>query len=420
MPSAPGAARDLPGDVSGGTPPAGAPGDYRSAGVLDNREIGLPGLLEWVRRTLEFRPEGAAGRHVLDVGFFANVVAIGGGKGLALTTDGVGTKVLVAEQMDRYDTIGIDCVAMNVNDLLCVGAEPVTMLDYVAVERARPEVLAALGKGLHEGARQAGVSIVGGEISQMRETLRGIGEGSGLDLVGMGVGLVDLDRILDGSALRPGDLVVGWASSGIHSNGLTLARAVLSEGGRLPCERTVPELGRTLGEELLEPTRIYVKPVLELLRGGVPVRALIHVTGDGLLNLARVRAPVGFDLTTLPEPPPIFRMIQRRGGVATAEMVRVFNVGIGFCVLIPDDARALAEVRETAARHGIRSWVLGRTVADDRRRVWLRTLGLVGEGDAFVDDPTAGRAAPPAAAESHGPAPAAAGAGGGDEPSGAR
>ena len=114
--------------------------------------------------------------------------------------------------------------------------------------------------------------------------------------------------------------------------------------------------------------------------------SLIHVTGDGLLNLSRVRAPVGFDLTTLPEPPPIFRMIQRRGGVATAEMMRVFNMGVGFCVLIPDEARALAAVRETAARHGIQSWVLGRTVADDRRRVWLRTLALVGEGEAFVEE----------------------------------
>jgi phosphoribosylformylglycinamidine cyclo-ligase len=390
MPSARGAARDVPAEETGA-----APDDYRTAGVLDNREIGLPGLLDWVRRTLEFRPEDAPGRHVLDVGYFANVVAIGGGKGLALTTDGVGTKVLVAEQMDRYDTIGIDCVAMNVNDLLCVGAEPVTMLDYVAVERARPEVLAALGKGLHEGARQAGVSIVGGEISQMRESLRGLREGGGLDLVGMGVGLVDLDRILDGSAVRPGDLVVGWASSGIHSNGLTLARAALSEGGRLPVERTIPELGRALGEELLEPTRIYVKPVLELLGAGVPVRALIHVTGDGLLNLSRVRAPVGFEITALPDPPPIFRLIQRGGGVATAEMVRVFNMGVGFCVLVPDEARAVAAVRDAGVRHGIQSWVLGRAVADDRRRVRLRALGLVGEGDAFVTDPAqASRAGP--------------------------
>src|SRR5512134_4042712 len=194
---------------------------YSSAGVNTvKEEAALAGLLTWVGKTLAF------GRHrpALDFGYFASVLDLGNGTGLALSTDGVGTKLLVAEMLDRYDTVGIDCVAMNVNDLLCIGAEPLAMLDYIAVQEADPQMLEAIGKGLYEGARQANISIPGGEIAQVRELIQGVREGRGFDLAGACVGTVPMDRIIVGQDIRPGDVVIGLRSSGIHSNGLTLAR----------------------------------------------------------------------------------------------------------------------------------------------------------------------------------------------------
>jgi phosphoribosylformylglycinamidine cyclo-ligase len=359
------------------------PLSYRDAGVLDNTELGLRALLAWVHRTAAFREGSPWGRQVLDVGFFASVVDIGHGLGLALCTDGVGTKVLVAEMLGRYDTIGIDCVAMNVNDAICVGAEPVAFLDYIAIERATPAVLEAIARGLHEGARQARVAIVGGEISQTPDIIRGVRPGGGVDLVGMCAGIVPLDRVVVGRDVVPGDVVVGVHSTGVHSNGFTLARRVLFEQAGLKPDERVSELGASVGETLLTPTAIYVAPVVEALRAGLPVRALVHVTSDGFLNLARIAAAVGFRLDALPPPPPIFGLIQRAGHVATAEMYRVFNMGIGFCCIVPDDAAAAA-LGGVFARHGFEAAPIGRVVDDARRRVWLPAPGLVGEGDAFT------------------------------------
>jgi phosphoribosylformylglycinamidine cyclo-ligase len=356
---------------------------YRQAGVSTNAELGLAALLKWVQPTLEFRREAGIGRSVLDIGYFANVIDLGRGLGLALSTDGVGTKVLVAEMLGRYDTIGIDCVAMNVNDVICVGAEPIAMLDYIAVEAARPDMLEAIGRGLHEGAKRAGVGIVGGEISQVSEIIRGARDGEGLDLVGMCVGVVPLDEVNVGRAVRPGDALVGLRSSGIHSNGLTLARMALFQAGALAPDTHVAELGRSVGEELLEPTRIYVPEVLDLLRQRLPVRALVNITGDGLLNLARIDAPTGYRIDALPAPPPIFELIRRAGRIDDAEMYRVFNMGIGFCLVVPDDGAVLSAVHATVRRHGGESFVLGRVVEDPARRVVLTQKRLVGRADRF-------------------------------------
>jgi phosphoribosylformylglycinamidine cyclo-ligase len=356
---------------------------YRDTGVLDNAELGLRALLKWIDRTASFRPADGLGRKVIDVGFFASVVDIGHGLGLALCTDGVGSKVLVAEMLERYDTIGIDCVAMNVNDAICVGAEPVSFLDYIATERAVPEVLEQIGRGLHEGARLAGVSIVGGEISQIPEIIKGERPGRGLDLVGMCVGVVPLSRVIVGQHVEPGDLIIGVRSSGIHSNGLTLARRALFGEARLRPDEHVAELGCRVGEELLKPTHIYVAPVLDLLRRELPVRALAHVTGDGLLNLPRIAATVGFRIESLPKPPPIFDLIQKSGNVTAAEMFRVFNMGIGFCVIVPSDPGIAETVRQCLADHGFEASVIGRVVEDEAKRVLLVEQNLVGEGDRF-------------------------------------
>lgn len=346
---------------------------YAAAGVdVARARTGLTGLLGWVQRTLPLRP--GTGRSVLPIGYFANVIDLGGGRGLAISTDGVGTKLLVAQRLDRYDTIGIDCVAMNVNDVLCVGAEPISLVDYLAVEDPEPRLLDELGQGLYEGARRAGVSIVGGELAQVPAIIRGERPGFGFELAATCVGLVDLDRLIDGSALEAGDLLLGLPSSGIHSNGLTLARRVLLEQAQLDLETRVPELGRTLGEELLEPTTIYVREVLEVLRAGLAVHALAHITGDGLLNLARVAAPRGYLLDNLPEPPPIFSLIQRLGRLGVAEMYRVFNMGVGFALAIPADQAdtALALLRPTHPG----AQIIGRAVDDPARQITLLEQGL--------------------------------------------
>ncbi|MBI2877528.1 MAG: phosphoribosylformylglycinamidine cyclo-ligase [Candidatus Tectomicrobia bacterium] len=352
---------------------------YAAAGVdlLKEQETVKP-LLRWVTQTfgLGLYPPR------LPLGYYANVIDLGGGQGLALSADGVGTKLLVAQKVGRYDTVGIDCVAMNVNDLLCVGARPIALLDYLAIQDPLPELLEEIGQGLYEGARQARVSIPGGELAQVREMLRGEREGYGFDLVGMAVGLVPLDRILIGQEVAEGDRLVGLRSSGIHSNGLTLARRVLFEQMGLGVEDRPVELGgKGVGETLLEPTRIYVPEVLEMFEAGLRLKALFHITGDGLLNLSRIAAPMGWRIERLPEPPPIFSLIQQGGKIADEEMFQVFNMGTGFCVAVPPEE--VPAIQEIAARHNVEAFALGRAVRDEERKVILEERGLVGQGRRF-------------------------------------
>jgi phosphoribosylformylglycinamidine cyclo-ligase len=264
-------------------------------------------------------------------GHYASVLRIGEGTGLALSTDTVGTKMIVAERLERYDTIGIDCVAMNANDVVCVGAEPIAMLDFVLTERVDAEVFAQLGAGLARGAELAGIEIPGGEIAQVGEIV------TGHELGGTCVGLVELDALVTGAAVEPGDPVIGLPSSGLHSNGYTLARRALAE---VPLDDE--RLGRPLGELLLEPTEIYVRPVLELLRSPVDVRGLVHVTGDGLRNLLRLEAAVGYEIDDPLPVAPLFDLIQELGGVSDSEMDEVFNMGCGFCCVVAAEDEAAA------------------------------------------------------------------------------
>ncbi|HET9163146.1 MAG TPA: phosphoribosylformylglycinamidine cyclo-ligase [Solirubrobacterales bacterium] len=269
---------------------------------------------------------GRPSRQVPLPGHYASVIKLDERLGIALSTDGVGTKLLVAEQLGRFDTVGIDCVAMNVNDVICVGAEPLAMLDYIAIERADPEVCEQIGIGLARGAELAGIEIPGGELAQLGDMVRGF------DVAGACFGTVALDRIVDGSAVQVGDPIIGLPSSGIHSNGYTLARSALDG---LPLGED-PEgcLGLPLGEALLEPTEIYVKPVLELLRSEVDVRGLAHITSGGLGNLERLAADVTYEIDDPLPVPPIFALIQERAGVSDEEMHEVFNMGCGFCCVV--------------------------------------------------------------------------------------
>jgi phosphoribosylformylglycinamidine cyclo-ligase len=345
---------------------------YKEAGV-DVAEADK-GLANIVGRITATWPQSGLGQVQLPIGYFANVIDVGG-VGLAIGTDGVGSKAIVAEMMKKYDTVGIDCVAMNVNDLLCVGARPLSMVDYIAVEKADAAVLDGIAIGLTEGARQAGVSITGGEISQLGDVVRGF------DLVGTAVGLVPLDRILVGRDLVPGDRVIGIASSGLHSNGFTLTRRVFFDIAKVGVDHVFPELGCPLGEELLRPTHIYVPEILELLDAITSIKALIHITGDGLMNLPRVAAEVGFVIDALPEPPPVFNLIEKLGGISRSEMYEVFNMGIGFCVILPerDVDAALAILK----RHGREASAIGHVIADAGKSVHLPQERLIGRGKKF-------------------------------------
>jgi len=340
---------------------------------------GLEALLRWVRPTFAY---AGSARPALDIGFFANVIPVGPNLGVAIGTDGVGTKLLVAQAAGRFDTVGIDCVAMNVNDVLCVGARPVALVDYVALEELQPEVLDSLGRGLARGCELAGVSCPGGELAQVREMLRGVRPGSAIDLVGTAIGTVALDRVIAGQDVCAGDVLIGLESSGLHSNGFTLARRALLEEGGLALDAHVPELGCTLAEELLRPTRIYVEPVLALLDSRLPIHALAHITGDGLFNLVRTVRAVGFDVERWPEPPPIFALVRRLGHVADEEMYRAFNMGIGFALVVAPEG--VDRVLSSLADAGVRTHVLGHAVDDPDRTIRLRPRQLIGRGGRFT------------------------------------
>ncbi len=288
-------------------------------------DAGVAALVDVLRRTNPGRPS----RAVMGSGHYANVLRLDERRGLALSTDGVGTKLIVAAQLGRFDTVGIDCVAMNVNDVVCVGAEPIALLDYIAVEAADPDVLRDVAEGLRRGAEDAGVEIPGGELAVVPELVKG------LDLVGACIGTVELSEIVTGSAIRPGDALIGLPASGVHSNGLTLARRALPDLSECP-----PELGgASVGETLLEPTVIYVRAVMALLRSGLEVRGLAHITGDGLLNLLRLDTDAGYRVSEPLPRPPVFDLIAARGSLSEAEMHEVFNMGCGFvCVVSPETA----------------------------------------------------------------------------------
>ena len=310
-------------------------------------------------------------------GHYASVLRIAPNLGIALATDSVGSKVIVAEQAQRFSTIGIDCVAMNVNDLICVGAEPLALLDYLAVESADPGLLAELAEGLRIGASEAAVEIPGGEVCQLPEVIRGHPSPYGFDLVGSAFGTVALDAIVDGTACAPGDAVIGLPASGVHSNGLTLARRVLLEEGGLALDACPPELaGASVADALLEPTVIYVRAVMELLRSDVPVHGLAHITGGGLLNLLRLGDGVGFEITAPLPVLPVFSFIAELGGVPAAEMWEVFNMGCGFCAVVPA-AEADRAVELLAGRHP-GSAIIGR-VTDAGGRVSVPSVGIEGE-----------------------------------------
>ena len=297
-----------------------------------------------------------------DLGGFAGLFALDTAKYkrplLASSTDGVGTKLAIAQAMDKHDTVGIDLVAMVVDDLVVCGAEPLFLLDYIACGKVVPERMAEIVGGIAEGCRQARCALIGGETAEHP----GIMDDDAYDLAATGVGVVEADNVLGSDRVRDGDVVVAMLSSGLHSNGFALVRHALLGTARMRLDRYVDELEATLGECLLTPTRIYARQCLALVEE-TEVHAFAHITGGGLAsNIARV-VPEGLDAEldratwTLPA---LFRFIQERGGVSEAEMERTYNNGVGMVAIVrpEDEDRAVAALR----RHGVYAWTAGRVV----------------------------------------------------------
>ncbi|MDD3249768.1 MAG: phosphoribosylformylglycinamidine cyclo-ligase [Smithellaceae bacterium] len=261
---------------------------------------------------------------------------------LVSSTDGVGTKLKIAQLMDKHDTIGIDLVAMSVNDVVVQGAEPLFFLDYLATGKIESEKSVAIMEGIVQGCIQAGCALLGGETAEMP----GFYPPGEYDLAGFCVGVVESENLIDGSAISINDRVIGLASSGLHSNGFSLARKVLLEKGRLSVKDTVPGLARTIGEELLEPTRIYVKPLLNIFKS-FQVKGLVHITGGGFYdNIPRIVPDACRCVIQRGswEIPPVFSVIQNIGNIEEREMFRVFNMGIGMMIVVPEkDAQEILD-----------------------------------------------------------------------------
>jgi phosphoribosylformylglycinamidine cyclo-ligase len=298
---------------------------YSESGVdISLEEVTVSALISKLKETLNYRDV------ITESGHFAALVKLGD-RAIAMSTDGVGSKILVAEMMEKYDTVGIDCIAMVVNDILCVGAEPIAMVDYLAVEKPDPEIAGQIGEGLKEGCRQAKVAMIGGETASLPEIV------SNFDLAGTGIGIVDVENIITGEKIVEGDVLIGIESSGIHSNGLSLARKVFFDDNKFNVDDKLPGDQKTsIGEELLKPTLIYVNPIVELLKTDLKVHGMAHITGGGFTNLKRLKKGSGYIIDTLPDPKPIFKAMHKLG-VPLEEMYRVFNMGIGFVVIVKSE-----------------------------------------------------------------------------------
>lgn len=329
---------------------------YRDAGVdLDAGDEFVERIKPLVRST--FRPEV-----LTDLGGFGGLFGFQAKKYrepvLVSGTDGVGTKLKIAFLMDKHDTVGIDLVAMCVNDIAVSGAEPLFFLDYFATGKLSVSTAQAVVKGIAEGCRQAGCALIGGETAEM-PSFYPDGE---YDLAGFAVGAVDRPKIIDGKTIVPGDAVIGLASSGLHSNGYALARRVLFDRAKLTVTSRLPELDRPLGEVLLTPTRVYAKQILELVQD-CPIKGIAHITGGGITeNLPRV-FPSGvrarIDRTRWPVPP-IFSVIAARGAVDREEMYRVFNMGIGLMLVVPSASAAAVMARASAL--GEQAYLVGEII----------------------------------------------------------
>ena len=304
---------------------------YEKSGVsIDQKSNAIKALVD----KLEYRREGL-GQNVRMSGLFASLIDFGD-KYITLATDGVGTKLMIAEALNKWDTVGIDCIAMNVNDTICVNAEPTSFVDYIAIDKPNEDITREIGKGLQKGAELSNMEIVGGEIAVLPEIVNGV------DLSGTCLGYVAKDRIITGETCEEGDLIIALRSSGIHSNGLTLARKIV-EANNIGWNDKVSGLSKSIGEELLTPTEIYVRQVLEIT-SNFKVHGLVDITGGGLRNILRMKKGLQYVISDPVKPAPIFTKLQELGEVEDKEIYQTLNMSMGFTIIAPaDDAEQIAK-----------------------------------------------------------------------------
>ncbi|GFN40949.1 MAG: phosphoribosylformylglycinamidine cyclo-ligase [Marine Group I thaumarchaeote] len=297
-------------------------------------------------------------------GHYAGITELPGKMMLAIHTDGVGTKVLIANKMKKYDTVGIDCIAMNVNDIICIGATPISFVDYIAANKNDQKIFKKIVEGLVKGAKKAGVPIVGGETAIMPDLFAG--NGFSFDLAGMVVGLLSKKQMVLGKSIKKGNVIIGAKSSGLHSNGYTLARKALLS--KYSLKSKIKGIG-VLGNALLTPTEIYVKPVLEIIQK-CNVHGLAHITGGSFTKLLRLKK-IGYDLDSLPKPPTIMQLIEEQG-VKSLEMYKTFNMGVGFCVVAPKNEEK--RINSIFKKYGMKSKRVGQII--ERKGVFVNSLKL--------------------------------------------
>ncbi len=341
---------------------------YRDAGVdIDAAESALAAIKPIIRKTFDDNV-------LCDIGTFGALYRFDPAgmeePVLVSSVDSVGTKLKIAFMMNKHDTVGIDIVSHCVNDILVQGAKPMFFLDYIGTGKVRPEVIAEVVKGVATGCRYAGCALVGGEIAELTDMY----QPDEYDLAGTIVGVVDRKKIVDGSRVSEGDVLLGLPSTGLHTNGYTLARKICFEVAGLTCKDEMPGTGKTVGEMLLEPHRSYAK-IIQLLSKIVDIRGMAHITGGGITdNLPRI-LPEGLgariDLSSW-QVPPVFGFLQKTGGVEQAEMLRTFNVGVGYIVVIPESdlSRALHNLN----LGGEKAYVMGKVVKSNQKVEYLGAL----------------------------------------------
>ena len=309
---------------------------YEKSGVsIDQKSNAIKALVD----KLEYKRDGI-GQNVRLPGLFASLIDFGD-RYITMATDGVGTKLMIAEALNKWDTVGIDCIAMNVNDTICVNSEPTSFVDYIAIDKPNEDITREIGIGLQRGAELSNMEIVGGEIAVLPEIVNGV------DLSGTCLGYVEKDKIITGQDCAEGDLIISLRSSGIHSNGLTLARKII-EANNIGWNDKISGLSKSVGEELLTPTEIYVRQVLEIT-SNYKVHGLVDITGGGLRNILRMRKGLQYVISDPVKPAPIFAKLQELGEVEDKEIYQTLNMSMGFTIIAPaEDAEQIAKKYQNA------------------------------------------------------------------------
>lgn len=335
---------------------------YAQAGVdIEASKKAISSLGDWLNRTLSFRKENVFS----DVkGHYSGLYRLGDGKILTMSTDSVGTKIIVAEKLGKYDTVGIDLLGMLANDIISVGSTPVAMVDYIGVEKPDPEVLSEIGKGIYEGCRQSNVVVIGGETATVPDLIKGF------DLAGAIIGISREEDLVLGSEISDGDIVIGIESHGMHSNGYTLARKAFFTWGDYSVHDSLPtDPSMTVGEALMIPTVIYVEVILDIMTQTNP-HGLAHITGGGMTKLRRLKKGIGYVIDSTFPIHPVFSAVRKIANVPWPEMYKTFNMGTGFAVIIDPEERG--EVINICEKHGMRAKVVGTAVKDPEEKINIR------------------------------------------------